>query len=85
MSRNGQAYIDIEHGILVQVIGLLPSTYRIVGSGASPSSGVVRLVLESEDIAPDPISALTCEVRDVRSTRTVRMMPCSIPGPAMAA
>lgn len=41
----------------------------------NPTIGVVRLIVESEDIAGHDMH-LTCEVADAGSTRTIRMVPC---------
>ncbi|MFC0245809.1 hypothetical protein ACFOLL_12665 [Falsochrobactrum ovis] len=71
----GRAIIDVAADILHRVLVMFPSTYRVVGSEMNPAIGVVRLIVESEDLAGHDIH-LTCEVVDVGSTRTVRMVPC---------
>lgn len=71
--KQGTAIIDVATEILPEALVLFPSTYRVVGSDLNPSIGVVRLFVESEDISGHDMH-LSCEVTDVGSTRTVRMV-----------
>ncbi|MGU3495919.1 hypothetical protein ACLBXM_17905 [Xanthobacteraceae bacterium A53D] len=70
----GIAQIKVASALLGQFIGLMPSTYRVVGSAASYDD-VVCLLVESSDISDEAQGlVLTCEVQDSGSTRTVRMV-----------
>jgi len=37
MNVKGHAYIDVEPSLVAQIIGLMPSTYRVIGSDTSPT------------------------------------------------
>jgi hypothetical protein len=70
----GTAIIDVSTDILATALALFPSTYRVVGSEASPAHGVVRLIVEGEDITGHDM-VVSCEVKDAGSTRTIVMTP----------
>lgn len=71
----GTAVIDVAADFLSQLGSMLPSTYRVVGSEMNPSIGVVRLIVESEDIAGHDM-IVTLEVKDAGSTRVAMVVPC---------
>lgn len=73
MTKAGVGILDVSVEVLKDALHLLPSTYRIIGSRHA-ENGVVRLLLESDDISPDAgLVPLTCTVADAGSTRTVRI------------
>ena len=71
----GTAIIDIAVDTLDIALSLMPSTYKVIGSGISIEPDTVRLVVTSDDLTLDKQVHITCEVRDVGSSRTVIMKP----------
>ena len=71
----GTAIIDIAVDTLGIALSLMPSTYKVIGSGTSIAPDTVRLVVASDDLTLDKQMHITCEVRDVGSSRTVVMKP----------
>jgi len=71
----GTAIIDIAVDTLGIALAIMPSTYKVIGSGVSIAPDTVRLIVTSDDLTLDKQVHITCEVRDVGSQRTVLMKP----------
>ena len=70
----GTGFVDVAVETLPMALTLLPSAYEVIGSGNSPSTGVVRLTLKS-DMLVGTGNHLKIEVRDAGSTRKVMVLP----------
>lgn len=79
----GTAILDVAPDVLPALMACLPAAFAVIGSEESPSRGVVRLVLESAEIAPGYRAHLTCEIADAGLTRTARLR--EVPAPADSA
>lgn len=69
----GRAVMDFVPDGIVTFLHMMPSTCRVVGS--EKGEGIVRLIVESDDIADDWQGQVTATVQDAGSTRVIRIVP----------